>query len=144
VLVLFEGGQQKATLRHRLGNQKDRSVLEAELAGILLALQLVLLAPLADDVTIFMDSQVALRGIDGQLVGAPKTLVVAIRRAFNKARNHVGGTEISLRWCPGHAGSRGNILADKEAKAAAKGKPTQMTCYPSPSKSTARSRAQHN
>lgn len=120
--VLYEGGRQKMTLGHRLGDQGGRSVLEAELAAILLALQLILLVPLVDDATIFLDSQLALRSLDGQPVGAPRALVVAIRRALNKARNHVGGTEITLRWCPGHAGSRGNEMADTEARAAARGR----------------------
>jgi ribonuclease HI len=120
--VLYEGGRQKSAIGHRLGDHGDRSILEAELAAILLALQLILLAPVVDDATIYTDSQLALRSIDGQSVGAPRALVVATRRALNKARNHVGGTEIALRWCPGHAGSGGNEMADEEAKAAARGR----------------------
>jgi ribonuclease HI len=120
--VLYEGGRQKAAIGHRLGDHGDRSTLEAELAAILLALKLILLAPVVDEATIYSDSQLALRSLDRQPGGTPRALVMAMRRALSKASNHVGGTEIVIRWCPGHSGSEGNEAVDEEAKPAARGR----------------------
>jgi hypothetical protein len=88
------------------------------------------LTTVVEEVTIFTDSQLALRSLNGQSVGTPRALVLAVRRALNKARNHTRGTEVTLSWCPGHTRSRGNETADEEAKAAARGKHYPLDLIP--------------
>lgn len=113
----------------RLGDSGSFSVLDAEVAGILVAAHLILDSPVVDDATIFTDSQSAISCIRGRRNGATEALLKATRRALTKARQKAGGTEVRLQWCPGHQGVPGNELADAEAKAAAGGRtyPTSLT-----------------
>lgn len=109
----------------RLGELGQHSVVDAELAGILLATHLILAVmrtTIVDDATIFTDSQTAISCILGRASGATQVLLRAVRRALKRLRSDNGGTVVQLRWCPGHAGITGNDLADEEAKAAIRGK----------------------
>ncbi|EUC56543.1 reverse transcriptase from transposon X-element protein, putative, partial [Rhizoctonia solani AG-3 Rhs1AP] len=75
------------------------------------------------DATIFTDSQAAILCIDGHSEGASRGLLRATISAIKKARKGSGGTEIRLKWCPGHAGVPGNETADEEAARVASGFP---------------------
>ncbi|KAF8597044.1 hypothetical protein BDV93DRAFT_407005, partial [Ceratobasidium sp. AG-I] len=105
----------------RLGDHEDHSPLDAEVAGILLAAHLILKSPNIEGAVIFTDSQLAVRSLEGEIVGASPALVRAASRAIRNAARRAGGISVRLRWCPGHGGVRGNQLADREAKAAAGG-----------------------
>jgi ribonuclease HI len=114
-----------------LGNIGAHSVLDAELAAILLAAHLILSVPNVDDATIFTDSQTAIMCLEGRTMGASQTLLKATKRMLKRAREKAGGTEVRLQWCPGHSDIRGNDLADSEAKAAAQGKTYPEELIPS-------------
>jgi ribonuclease HI len=120
--VLRIHGKTQTVAGKRLGEKGAHSILDAEIAAILIAAHLILSIPLVDDATIFSDSQTAIRCVQGKAIGATLALVKAARRAIKRARDKAGGTEVKLQWCPGHSDIRGNELADAEAKAAARGK----------------------
>lgn len=110
----------------KMGTHGEHSVLDAELAGILLAAHLILnvmKTTIVDDATIFTDSQTAISCISGRATGATQILLKAVKRALKRVRSDNGGTTVRLQWCPGHSGIIGNELADSEAKAAIRGKP---------------------
>ncbi|QRV93520.1 RNA-directed DNA polymerase from transposon BS [Ceratobasidium sp. AG-Ba] len=105
----------------RLGDRDDATVLEAELAGIWLALHALNRLRYIEEAVIYSDSQLAIACIEGFSVGAPKSLLTPIRKLLSRVKNRPDCTRLSLKWCPAHKEILGNALADKEAKLAAKG-----------------------
>ncbi|KAH7323431.1 hypothetical protein B0J17DRAFT_723420 [Rhizoctonia solani] len=105
VAVLWETGGWELRTGLRLGEPGSHSVLDAEIAGILMAAHLVILA---QEDTIIDD-------------GASLQLLKATRRVIRLVKKGSGGTPIRLQWCPGHEGVPGNEAADEEASRAASG-----------------------
>ncbi|QRV86981.1 Reverse transcriptase from transposon X-element protein [Ceratobasidium sp. AG-Ba] len=119
--VLQIHGRMRAWTGARLGGRDEASILEAELAGIWLALHLLHRLRYIEDAVLYSDSQLAIACIEGHTSGAPKSLVNPIRRLLAKIRDRSDCTSLSVKWCPAHKDILGNVLADKEAKLAAKG-----------------------
>ncbi|CUA75215.1 putative RNA-directed DNA polymerase from transposon BS [Rhizoctonia solani] len=122
--VLWESGGRELRTGLRLGDAGSLSVLDAEIAGILLAAHLVITAQedtIVDDVSIYTDSQAAISCINNHSQGASVQLLKATCRAIRLAKKGSGGTPIRIRWCPGHAGVPGNEAADEEANRVASG-----------------------
>ncbi|KAL5639461.1 hypothetical protein ACGC1H_006829 [Rhizoctonia solani] len=122
--VLWESGGRELRTGLRLGDTGSLSILDAEIAGILLAAHLVVLVQedtIVDDVSIYSDSQAAISCINNHSQGASTQLLKATCRAIRLAKKGSGGTTVHLRWCPGHAGIPGNEEADKEAARVAGG-----------------------
>ncbi|QRV93447.1 RNA-directed DNA polymerase from transposon X-element [Ceratobasidium sp. AG-Ba] len=105
----------------RLGDRDDATVLEAELAGIWLALHALNRLRYIEEAVIYSDSQLAIACIEGSAVGAPKSLLTPIRKLLSRVKNRPDCTRLNLKWCPAHKEILGNVLADKETKLAAKG-----------------------
>ncbi|QRW06344.1 RNA-directed DNA polymerase from transposon X-element [Ceratobasidium sp. AG-Ba] len=119
--VLRVDGRTRAWTGFRLGDQHEATVIEAELVGIWLALHLVHRLRYTEEVVLYCDSQLAIACIEGAASGAPKSLVRPIRTLISRIRERRDCTRLSIKWCPAHREILGNILADKEAKLAAKG-----------------------
>jgi ribonuclease HI len=120
--VLMVNGRRKLLSGVRLGDKGDISILDAELAGILLATHLILSIPEVESATIFTDSQLAIRSLDGEVLGASASLVRAVSRAMKRVQARGRGTRAIVQWCPGHRDVPGLELADREATLTAKGK----------------------
>jgi ribonuclease HI len=114
----------------RLGDKGEVSILDAELAGILLATHLILSVPVVESATIFSDSQLAIRSLDGEELGASASLVRAVARALKRVRARDRGTRASVKWCPGHQDVPWHETADREAKAVARGKTFDRALIP--------------
>ncbi|EUC60825.1 reverse transcriptase from transposon X-element protein, putative, partial [Rhizoctonia solani AG-3 Rhs1AP] len=123
--VLWESGGRELRSGLRLGDNGSLSILDAEIAGILLAAHLVTLVQedtIVDDVSIYTDSQAAIACINNHSQGASTRLLKEARRAIRVAKKGSGGTTVHLRWCPGHVGIPGNEEADGEATRVAGGR----------------------
>ncbi|QRV81763.1 Reverse transcriptase from transposon X-element protein [Ceratobasidium sp. AG-Ba] len=119
VLQIYD--RMRAWTGARLGKRDDATILEAELAGIWLALHVLQRLRYIEEAVIYSDSQLAIACIEGHSSGAPKSLLAPIRKLFAKVRSRPDCTRLNLKWCPAHKEILGNTLADKEAKLAAKG-----------------------
>jgi ribonuclease HI len=128
--ILKVNGRRRLLSGVRLGQKGEVSVLDAELAGILLAMHLVLTIPQVESVTIFTDSQLAIWSMDGEELGATASLVRAISRAMKRVKERDRGTRAVIQWCPGHQGVSGQEEADREATLVAKGKVHDPTLIP--------------
>jgi ribonuclease HI len=120
--VLTVNGRRRLVSGVKLGSKGEVSILDAELAGILLAIHLILSIPQVDSATIFTDSQLAIRSTEGEELGATTSLTRAIARALKRARTRDRGTRVVIQWCPGHQGIPGQEATEREATLVAKGK----------------------
>jgi ribonuclease HI len=128
--VLTVNGRRKLLSGVRLADKGKVSILDAELAGLLLATHLILSVPEVESATIFTDSQLAIRSLDGEELGASASLVRAVARAMKRVQARDRGTRATVQWCPGHQGIPGQETADREATLVAKGKTFDQATIP--------------
>jgi len=99
---------------------KGHEVFDAELLGVVRALQLAEKVGDQRPVTILLDSQTAIVRLRHTHSGLGQALEIQAH-AIAK-RLHTQGRQPTIQWVPGHAGVEGNEKADQVAKKAA-GKP---------------------
>ncbi|ODM18007.1 hypothetical protein SI65_06795 [Aspergillus cristatus] len=99
---------------------KGCEVFDAELLGVVQALQLAEKVGDQRPVTILLDSQAAIARLQHTQSGPGQAL--AIQAHAIAKRLHARGCQTTIQWVPGHAGIEGNERADQAAKQAA-GKP---------------------
>ena len=134
--ILIHKGRHVETLHYHLGSDKEHTVHEAELVGILLGMHL-LNSRKGKKVSamIGIDNQAAIKAFESELRNpghhlAREALRIAnsIRKA--KAKGSKSKDTLTIQWTVGHEGIEGNELADKEAKEAAKGRMTDTMQLP--------------
>ena len=96
---------------------KGREVFDAELLGVVQALQLAEKMGDQRPVTILLDSQAAIARLRHTQPGPGQALVVQAHAIAKKL--HAQGHQPTVQWVPGHAGVEGNERADQVAKQAA-------------------------
>ncbi|ODM18159.1 hypothetical protein SI65_06030 [Aspergillus cristatus] len=96
---------------------KGYEVFDAELLGVVRALQLAEKVGDQSPVTILLDSQAAIARMRHTQPGPGQALVIQAH-AIAK-RLHARGCQTTIQWVPGHAGIEGNERADQAAKQAA-------------------------
>ncbi|KAF9032299.1 hypothetical protein BDZ89DRAFT_894571, partial [Hymenopellis radicata] len=97
----------------------DHTVFEAELVGLLLALDIIESTPRLTKATILLDSQAAIMAVrNGSTGGGGRYLVEEFYRRLKSLATKRRSLQLELRWIPGHRGAEGNERADEEAKAA--------------------------
>ncbi|KAG8716468.1 hypothetical protein FRC08_009475 [Ceratobasidium sp. 394] len=119
--VLTIHGRVKAQAGVLLGDRDRCTILEAELAAILIATEVIWRLRVTEAATIYSDSQLAFACIQGAAHAAPRSLLKAIEKGLKRIRAREDCTRLSTKWCPAHRGVRGNQLVDREAKLASKG-----------------------
>jgi ribonuclease HI len=126
--ILYEGATRRLKAGWRRETGDPGSILEAEVAALMIGFHLVQQHAPTEDVVIYSDSQLAIRCIHGQRTKAPSSIAKAAQRLFKKVKRRFGGVSIRVDWCPAHARIRGNEEADREAREAAEGKvyPSRM------------------
>ncbi|KAF8881852.1 ribonuclease H-like domain-containing protein [Mucidula mucida] len=103
-----------------LGRSDQRTVLEAELVGVLLALGLVRAVRKLIGAIILSDSQSAIMAIrNGEVKGGERCLVEEFYRQLHLLVKSRPSMCLALQWIPAHEGASGNTRADMEAKRAA-------------------------
>jgi ribonuclease HI len=131
--ILIHPGKEPRKLHYQLGPITEHTVHEAEMVGILLALQLVKTEPAGQTtITINVDNQAAIKVFQSELGSLGHHIAREALRLANRTQKHRGRVKYSLiiRWTVGHEGIKGNELADKEAKAAARGKTSDRSSLP--------------
>ncbi|KAF9017467.1 hypothetical protein BDZ89DRAFT_920829, partial [Hymenopellis radicata] len=109
--------------RFYLGRESDHTVFEAELVGLLLALDIIESTPRLTRATILLDSQAAIMAVkNGNTGGGGRYLVEEFYRRLKSLATKRRSLRLELRWIPGHKGAEGNERADEEAKAASQKK----------------------
>lgn len=119
--VLYRNGKKKATLAYKLGKEKEHTVYEAELVGILLGTYLTRQEKNIKTITIAADNQAALLAPRGVKAKSGNHILEEIMDEIGRIRRRNRNIEITYSWCPGHENIAGNELADELAKAAAGG-----------------------
>jgi ribonuclease HI/exonuclease III len=122
--VLTRADNPPRTLRLHLGPEKEHTVHEAELTGILLALQLINTEKHGNtSFAISVDNQAAIQAFHSELRNPGHHLAREIIKTANQIqkRRRKGMYSLIIRWTAGHEGIEGNETADEEAKKAARG-----------------------
>lgn len=122
--ILICPGHPNRTLHYHLGPESEHTVPEAELIGILLALQLIKSERNKNTTfAIGTDNQASLEAFRTNLRNAAHNVAREILRQGNMLEKSTRGRSFSLtlRWTAGHVGILGNEMADTEAKRAAGG-----------------------
>jgi len=89
---------------------------DAECAAIARALEAASLGHVPERVTIFSDSQAAIRRMASEEPGPGQQYAVLARRHIGTLRRARPGIAIGIRWCPAHKGVAGKEEADRWAK----------------------------
>ncbi|KZV80377.1 hypothetical protein EXIGLDRAFT_598778, partial [Exidia glandulosa HHB12029] len=96
------------------------TVFEGELAGMLLALDIVRTLPLSTHrATILLDNQAAVKAVRARRNRPGQYLVDAFHREVTSLMRRRHAFRLHIAWVPGHMDVAGNELADTHAKLAA-------------------------
>jgi ribonuclease HI len=115
------------SLQYYLGSIRWHMVFEAELVGILLALQLAAKYHNTKTLLIALDNQVAIWVLANNRPQPGQYILSAILTTIRTLQNKRRSLRIHLAWVPGHENIASNELADDLAKKAAEGQ--HSLCY---------------
>jgi ribonuclease HI len=118
------------SLQYHLGSIRRHTVFEAELVGILLALQLAAKYRNTKTLLIALDNQAAIRALTNNRPQPGQHILSAILTSIRTLQNKRRSLRIHLAWVPGHANILGNELADDLAKKAAEGQRSPTLSLP--------------
>lgn len=117
--ILICKGKPNQMLHYHLGMDKEHTIHEAELLGILLAIQLIKSeAKSRASYIIRVDNQATIAAFGTEMKGLAQHLSHKVLKQgimLKKARRSKNFS-ITIQWMAGHAGIMGNELANKEAK----------------------------
>lgn len=118
--LLFEPGQLRVPmLKFHLGPSAQNTVFEAELMGLILALELLRKRSRVRNCSIAVDNKAAITAVSTSRVAEADYLVGRFHTQLKKVKKTHPHLRLTLRWVPGHVGIRGNERVDKRAKEAA-------------------------
>jgi ribonuclease HI len=132
--TLQRAGRPARTLHYHLGPEKEHTVHEAELVGILLGLHLISTEKKGGTTcAIGTDNQAAIKAFHSDLRKPGHHLARESLRLTYQIRNkrRKSKYKLTLRWTAGHEGIEGNEAADQEAKKAAEGLTSNTELLPS-------------
>jgi len=131
--VLICAGRPNRVLHYHLGSESEHTVPEAELIGLLLALQLIKSERIKNSsFAVGTDNHAALKAFHTSLRGPAHHIAREVLKQSILLRKSTRGKSygLTLRWTAGHVGIPGNELADKEAKRAAAGLSSDKSILP--------------
>ena len=114
--------------RFHLGRLDEHTVFEAEVTGIILALDIIqaTAGPRTTKVTILLDNQAAITAAEKPKKQPGQYLLHCFHDALRKLMKEKPRLQIHLTWVPGHEGVELNEEVDKEAKRAAAGESSEL------------------
>lgn len=122
--VAYSEGRKVEMLTYHLGKLSEHTVHEAEVVGLILASKLaetVMRNRSTKTVSIYVDNEAAIRGVNNRKNKAAQSLLHAFRNKARALGKKYPRKTITIHWAPAHAGIEGNEAADKAAKKAAEG-----------------------
>ena len=126
-------GKPHWVLHYHLSSESEHTVPEAELIGIILAMQLIKTEKNnSTPIAIGTDNQAAIEAFDTSLRNPVHNVAQEIIRLGYMLQKHTKHRKylLTLRWTAGHIGIPGNESADKEAKRAAEGLSSDKNLLP--------------
>lgn len=119
-MVGYQGSIWESTTRLYLGTAEEHMVYKAELAGIMLGIDMVQKLPEVQGASIVPDSQAAIKvAAKGHNNGANSLLFKAIKDELENLHHKHEGANITVQWTSRHLGIKGNEAVNGEAKKAA-------------------------
>ncbi|KAG2739807.1 hypothetical protein P692DRAFT_201729067, partial [Suillus brevipes Sb2] len=107
--------------KFHLGNEEEHTVYEAEIIGMILAVQLLKEAGGEGTMALGVDNQAAIRSTSSFHSQPGHYLVDKFHDDLRDLLPEADGRKLVIRWTPGHKGIAGNEAADEHAKRAARG-----------------------
>ena len=104
-----------------LGSATHHTVFEAELVGVILALDILRSLPHILNAQILLDNQPVIHALKRRGVQSGQYLIDLFHSELKDIKKFRPGLRLHLNWVPGHEGVDGNELADQKAKDAARG-----------------------
>lgn len=131
--VLMRGETMIKDKRFYLGGHEEHTSLEAEIVGMVLAVQLLKEAGGRGTMALGVDNQAAIRST-GALHSQPGHYLPVVNVILHNALRELlpvkDGRQLIIRWTPGHKGIAGNEAADIQAKRAARGEASAGNMLP--------------
>ena len=131
--VLYRNGRLRKSLRLHMGAANEHTVYEAELVGLILAIQLIKEEKKGKtSCAIGTDNQAAIESLHSELTRPGQHLAAEFLKLANQVAKSRSGSNyrLTVRWTTGHCGIVGNEKADEEAKSAAEGNSSPATDIP--------------
>ena len=107
--------------RKYLGPLSRHTVYEAEVAGIALAVDIIIEMQVTGKIAILLDNQAAITSMTKRKPHSGQALVKMAQESICNLINRHHEIELTIVWVPGHEGVEGNEKADRAAKEAAEG-----------------------
>jgi len=104
----------------QLGTKDERTVYEAEIIGMTIAVHLAANESYNDTVSLGVDNQAALKCLKTAGAKPGQQLVKRLADTIAKAKKRRRSMKLRGYWTPGHENVEGNEFADEKAKSAAK------------------------
>ncbi|KAG2744264.1 hypothetical protein P692DRAFT_201682902, partial [Suillus brevipes Sb2] len=113
-----------------LGSEKEHTVYEAEIVGMILAIELLREAGGEGTMALGMDNQAAIRVTNAFQSQPGHYLVDKLHDDLKTLLLERDSRKLTIRWTPGHMGIAGNEAADECAKRAARGDASEGRLLP--------------
>ncbi|CDO75194.1 hypothetical protein BN946_scf184794.g1, partial [Trametes cinnabarina] len=121
-----KGRAQEHVRRVNLGSEDEHIVFEGELAGMILALDVIESEPRVTRANILLDNKAAIRAVSKRRPRPGQQLVELFHKRLRHLKAKRRSLAITVVWVPGHKGVAGNERADMEAKDASMGDETDL------------------
>ena len=122
--IMFRNGQEVKSICYLLGLLTHHTTYEAEVVGILLALELIHRERSASSATIRLDNQAVIQALGGRHAKLVQALLNLVHKGSNDwltsdgDSDSPGQRQLSIHWVSRHDGVHGNERTDKEARRA--------------------------
>jgi ribonuclease HI len=119
--IAWNGGKEGACRTKHLGTAGEHTVFEAEVAGAILALDIIKGSPRLTSADIFTDCQPAIIALSAPRPQPGQYLLALFHTLYRRLLRARPTLKVRIHWVPAHVGIAGNEAVDARAKEAAQG-----------------------